>query len=1235
MFYFIFRDSFYEQIPISLLHHTNGNGIYNTSHPLLERLVGQLEVEAPCPYNSIPYDYRMSQMWVEGTLGIVPKLAPKIMLNEEGQNITLSDNRAMFNKWANRWEAEEPYKFTKAIHNYAATNLIPRHLGPEYVIHGAKLYSPWDPSKIEVTLVVSEWFFDRSLNLIKSLDTKDHPFNHVIIMIPPSVSNDHDYSKYTKVPVTLQFRDSPDFMDLCSAEVSTKWFMITNAYHLVSGHVDLMFTPGKSNPVIPFTPATYPFCLKYPYCNEIVKLAQRWNPSHKQVVLDMDMLYSTKERDEFCEEWVERNGDQGEHLYAKYQPMRYKRRGDKIIGPKGPTGTDYLAYLASKKKDGMYKMTDRSLYGARDSFVKVYRKEEKLDGMSEEELARRLGFTLMSNTTECSCDRFESEEECVGSGIGCVWRALFESCHPPEMIDDGVPICETTDAPTMSPTVSIDSFLREIESPTVESATSASGESINDAVKDATVDAQSIIETLFKSREHELDSEANVTEDVLLTNDDDAIVTVDFVDHSIKENTLLGDRNLSEEESSSSRNRLLFSSTDTSENRASEELLENNEIGQVLPLNDDVLSNFDSISLYAIMKTPGVSKMNWLSRAKNIANEDTREMSCPTWGPSIVPRIISDVSQSSVEFSSSLFLNLKNRLSGSDSVAPLIKSRLTESVFHIRARHTRHQLLEIDSNNRLAERTVGIPPSHEIKNRRIHVKYSDELEQLRIKFVTSSISKDKNHSTNARVTTYIEQVLPPVATVWGETLQIFRPLESLFPRGSTCGETPIPEDHLKEGVADADIVIYVDFMEPSSCTTDSKPQLSICHFDQNMRPLFGSLSVCLADIDVQDRKVNEKEVLRHIVMLTQLVGGFLGLSPNLFKYFRNPETGQLWGERTVQLSCGNGDGVEMEVLLSNIIEQRAGVDVEAHYEIVTPTVRQVVRNHFDCQELTGARLSAPLPDPNNHGECTFFNLDLRFHFDEDMTPISQNAGAAFAVSPLSLALLEDSSWYLADFSGATTPTFGRGAGCGFLEDLCISDGKVPDYSAGFYCSTSDETPGSPTGCDYTHRNKAGCDLIANANPPTNFQYYGSNHREFGSPYEDVRYCPMRSKHLVSCSFQSMDSNMESLPGEFFDENSRCYETDVGSPVCLETTCNSADKTLDVIINGGTFRCSYNGQVINVELGYSIVCPRIAVVCPDLICPSNCSGKGVCDYCKYVPKCICDDQFDETPGCWAL
>ena len=230
-------DNFYEKIPISLLHHTNGNAIYNTSHPLLERLVGQLEVEAPCPYNSIPYDYRMSQMWVEGTLSIVPDLAPKIMLNEEGENITLSDNIDMFKKWAEIWEQDDPFKYTPVIHNYAATNLIPRHLGPEYIIHGAKLYSPWNPTKTEVTLVISEWFFDRSLHLISNLDEKDPPFYEGVVMVPPVAGAHDDYDELTDVPVRTQHRGAPDFMDLCEAEVNTEWFMITNSYHHVARHV--------------------------------------------------------------------------------------------------------------------------------------------------------------------------------------------------------------------------------------------------------------------------------------------------------------------------------------------------------------------------------------------------------------------------------------------------------------------------------------------------------------------------------------------------------------------------------------------------------------------------------------------------------------------------------------------------------------------------------------------------------------------------------------------------------------------------------------------------------------------------------------------------------------------------------------------------------------------------------------------------------------------------------------
>ena len=74
-------------------------------------------------------------------------------------------------------------------------------------------------------------------------------------MVPPIIPKCDDYDQ-------MMDRGAPDYMDLCEAEVKADWFMITNSYHSVAQHVDLMFTPGQFAPVIPFTPATYAFCFK-------------------------------------------------------------------------------------------------------------------------------------------------------------------------------------------------------------------------------------------------------------------------------------------------------------------------------------------------------------------------------------------------------------------------------------------------------------------------------------------------------------------------------------------------------------------------------------------------------------------------------------------------------------------------------------------------------------------------------------------------------------------------------------------------------------------------------------------------------------------------------------------------------------------------------------------------------------------------------------------------------------
>ena len=61
-------DPFHEQLPQSLLNNIHGNAVYNVTYPFLNLLTQQLEDEADSNYNTVPYDYRILQIPVEGSL---------------------------------------------------------------------------------------------------------------------------------------------------------------------------------------------------------------------------------------------------------------------------------------------------------------------------------------------------------------------------------------------------------------------------------------------------------------------------------------------------------------------------------------------------------------------------------------------------------------------------------------------------------------------------------------------------------------------------------------------------------------------------------------------------------------------------------------------------------------------------------------------------------------------------------------------------------------------------------------------------------------------------------------------------------------------------------------------------------------------------------------------------------------------------------------------------------------
>jgi len=993
--------------------------------------------------------------------------------------------------------------------------------------------------------------------------------------------------------------------------------MITNSYHHVARHVDLMFTPGSFKPVIPFTPATYAFCLKYPYCKETVNLAQRIVPGLAQVVMDMDMLYNTKDRNSFCKEWKEENGEEGEDLYKHHQQRLMFRK--KIIGPPGPTGTSYYAWLMSKNKDGAYKMTDRSLYGARPPFIKIFAKEEKLLGMSEDELAKRVGMTLLDNSTDCNCGAFETEVDCDESGIGCIWRPLFESCHPPELIDGSEPICPTTEAPTMAPTISLPNSTTE--SPTVDTASLSSAE-------DSAPETDPWYINMFKSREHiALTTESNRTEDSsLMADDDDAIFEPDGASpqRKLEINTPdpLYETDLSAEERMAGihepRRQLQANSLDA---------WYSNDIGDVEEMHLP-MKTCNSWDPSIVPRRPTVSN-TWDGAS---LDPDSRSYSAMAtsrprklYGSFL--RYQQLLSQTSSPDSFDQPLALSSIL---DSTSPFKDSWLTSSVPTNIPKYTMYQ--EGFRNTPVALDTPNT-------DRKTFVNYgeADDYQPLRITFATDhllnyghrhksqiksgKLSEPVTMATISRIES-VNDVLPAIEEIWAGALSILPSVDNIFPFRDKCGRANILPHHSKDGFPNTDTLIYVTIDGPQCYSNENAESIvsysTVCSFDQHLRPISANIDVCLGHIRVSFGEVSEEENMRLTASLTLEVGKLLGLSPSLFHHFRSSETGLLLGSTEKKVTCV--DGTEQTVVVPNVLQ--SSLDFEGgdamgtgpYFQVTTPTVRQVIRNHFDCQSLLGARLSRV-----DSSSCFGDSFDLRYHFDDDFTPLGGSADTAYSLTPLTLALLEDSGWYRANFEKSTVPLFGRGAGCGFVEGSCIGETNtvLPDYSHGFFCNdVIQENRGlqldrEPMGCDYTYNHKADC----------------SNSEETQS---EAFVCTMRMTNLKSCSDET---NSPALAGEVYSIKSRCFVSNTPASVCLESYCNTVDLKIDIVVEEKVFQCDYEGQTLDLSHGYSVVCPRFSVVCPHLACPANCSGKGVCDYCLNIPQCVCDDPFDESTGCF--
>ncbi len=481
--------------------------------------------------------------------------------------------------------------------------------------------------------------------------------------------------------------------------------------------------------------------------------------------------------------------------------------------------------------------------------------------------------------------------------------------------------------------------------------------------------------------------------------------------------------------------------------------------------------------------------------------------------------------------------------------------------------------------------------------------YDDKTQKIRLHFETSPIEKTiasiTDESLKAKGNEVVDKVLPFIANEFQGAISI-QPYAGIMISDTICfGLFTEYFDTNKKSYPDIDVVILVSAFDTINgeqwCSSDPEEVSALaaaapCTLSSyNERPIVGLINVCLNAIQGLQRMEDVNDVMSHEILHVLI------LNSELFKYYRNgvdgtPLTTRNWRGKfnagTVQCvdgqyrpgypTCKNTIAVrEEEVSMNGNTEKRP------YYEITLPTVRQVVRNQFNCQSLTGARLEN---QPTNPNDCTGSHFDERFFFSNVMSAMYIYGSAHF--SPLLLALMEDSGWYKANYEIAENGSFGLNAGCDFVKKDCIVDGNVPEFSEGYFCNDLYGST-SPYRCGPTHTYRGKCDLFEM------LQYEGRT-------YFDSTMTGPRSFSLADwCP-------MISLAKDFCDDNSKCLDFTFNSQrsaACIESFCSYEMEQFVFKIGNSFYTCNPGdrGRIIEIEHGgrlYKFTCPNLAQICPE-------------------------------------
>ncbi|RLN19843.1 uncharacterized protein C2845_PM02G04150 [Panicum miliaceum] len=414
----------------------------------------------------------------------------------------------------------------------------------------------------------------------------------------------------------------------------------------------------------------------------------------------------------------------------------------------------------------------------------------------------------------------------------------------------------------------------------------------------------------------------------------------------------------------------------------------------------------------------------------------------------------------------------------------------------------------------------------------------------------------------------------------GQTVEWFRKALAVEPvKGnlrlsgySACGQdggVQLPHAYVEDGVANADLVLLVT-TRPT--TGNTLAWAVACERDQWGRAIAGHVNVAPRHLTAEAETLLSATLIHEVMHV-------LGFDPHAFTHFRD-ERKRRRGQKDDVIEClhyNNHCDLAYEITVTvQTLDEKLGRMVT---RVVLPRVVMHSRHHYGAfsQNFTGLELE----DGGGRG-TSGSHWEKRLLMNEIMTG---SVDTRSVVSRMTLALLEDSGWYQANYSMAEHLDWGRNQGTEFAISPCNS------WKGAYHCNTT-----QLSGCTYNREAEGYCPIVSySGDLPKWAQYFPQANKGGQSSLAD--YCTYYVAYSDgSCTDVNSARAPDRMLGEVRGSNSRCMASTLvrtgfvrGSMTqgngCYQHRCTN--NSLEVAVDGIWKSCPQSGGPVQFP-GFNVL-----------------------------------------------